>query len=73
VIPWRLGTSGSVRASTTAQPARWAHVFQTFWPLSTQPSPSRSACVDSDARSEPAPGSLNSWHHTSSLRTMGGR
>ena len=29
--------------------------------------------VASDARSEPAPGSLNSWHHTSSLRTMRGR
>ena len=27
----------------------------------------------SPARSEPAPGSLNSWHHTSSPRSIGGR
>ena len=41
-------------------------MFHTFWPLTTHSSPSRTARVESDARSEPAPGSLNSWHHTSS-------
>ena len=43
-----------------------ANVFQTFWPLTTHSSPSRTARVASDARSEPAPGSLKSWHQTSS-------
>ena len=37
-------------------------LLHTFWPLMTQRSPSRSARVVSPARSEPAPGSLNSWH-----------
>ncbi len=32
---------------------------QTFWPVMTYSSPSRSARVVSDARSDPAPGSLN--------------
>ena len=72
-MPLRLGTSGSVRASTTPKSALWAQVVQTFWPVSTHSSPSRSARMASEARSEPAPGSLNSWHHSSSLRTIGGR
>ena len=70
MIPRRLGTSGSVRASSTPNSERWAQVFHTFWPVTSQSSPSRSARVASEARSEPAPGSLNSWHHRSSLRTM---
>ena len=73
VMPWRFGTSGSVRASRTPKSARCAHVVHTFCPVTIQSSPSRSARVASDARSEPAPGSLNNWHHTSSLRTIGGR
>jgi len=72
-MPWCLGTSGSVRASRTANDAWSAQVVQIFCPLMTQESPSRSARVDSDARSLPAPGSLNSWHHSSSARTIGGR
>ena len=72
-MPLRFGTSGSVRASSTPKSARCAHVVHTFWPVTTHSSPSRSARVASDARSEPAPGSLNSWHHISSLRTIGGR
>ena len=32
----------------------------TFWPFTRQPSPSGVARVASDARSEPAPGSLKS-------------
>ena len=43
--PSRLGTSGSVRARSTAKSARWAHVVHTFWPVTTQSSPSRSARV----------------------------
>ncbi len=72
-MPSRLGASGSVRASSTACVERCAHVVHTFWPLTTHSSPSRSARVASDARSEPEPGSLKSWHHRSSLRTIGGR
>ena len=56
-----------------AKSASSAQVVQTFWPVTTQSSPSGTARVASEARSEPAPGSLNSWHHFSSLRTMGGR
>ena len=72
-MPSRLGTSGSVRARHTAQSDTWAHVVHTFCPVSTQSSPSRSARVASEARSDPAPGSLNSWHHFSVLSTMRGR
>ena len=43
-----------------------ADVFHTFWPLTTHSSPSRTAVAWRPARSEPAPGSLNSWHHVSS-------
>src|SRR5664279_3285469 len=46
--------------------AMWAKVFQTFWPVMTHSSPSRTARVDSPARSDPDPGSLNSWHHETS-------
>ena len=73
VSPRRFGTAGSVRARQIAKSERCAHVVQTFWPLSTHSSPSRTARVASDARSDPAPGSLSSWHHFSSLRTSGGR
>ena len=45
------------------QSARCANEFHTFWPLTTHSSPSRTAVVVRPARSEPAPGSLNSWHH----------
>ena len=38
-----------------------------------QPSPSRRAAVCSDARSEPASGSLKPWHQMTSPAAMGGR
>ena len=41
-------------------------------PLMIQRSPSRSARVVSPARSEPAPGSLNSWHQPSCPSRIGG-
>ena len=41
--PRRLATSGSVRARQTRSRRRCAHVVQTFWPLTTHSSPSRSA------------------------------
>ena len=41
-------------------------MVQTFWPSMIHSSPSRSARVCRLATSEPAPGSENIWHHTSS-------
>ena len=43
-----------------------ALVLHTFWPLTTNRSPSWIATVRMPARSLPASGSLNSWHHTCS-------
>jgi hypothetical protein len=68
-----LGTAPSVRASNMPQRARSGDEVHTFWPSTTHSSPSRSARVDRLARSDPAPGSLNSWHHISSPRSIGGR
>src|SRR3954470_6856077 len=72
-MPLFLRWLGSVRASRIAKSASDPHVVQTFCPLTIHSSPSSTARVASDARSEPAPGSLNNWHHFSSLRTIGGR
>ena len=72
-MPSRLGTPGSVRARSTPCVDTWAQVVHTFCPVITHSSPSRSARVARDARSEPEPGSLKSWHQRSSLRTIGGR
>ena len=54
-MPRCLGASGSVRASRIPNLAMWAKLVHTFWPLITHSSPSRTARVVSDARSEPAP------------------
>jgi hypothetical protein len=70
-MPSCFGASGSVRARQMPQSACCAIDVQTFWPFSNQPPSVRVALVDSDARSEPAPGSLNSWHHVSSPRRVG--
>ena len=51
--------------------ARCASVFHTFCPLTTHSSPSRTARVARPARSEPAPGSQNSWHQISSPVNIG--
>ena len=75
VSPACLGTSGSVRATRMPKSAYWALEVQTFWPLTTH-SPvasSSTARVAIDERSEPAPGSENSWHHHSSPRSNGER
>ena len=61
VNPACLGTFGSVRATRIAICAFWAPDVHTFCPLTIQSSPSRTARVASDARSDPAPGSLNNW------------
>ena len=72
-MPLCLGASGSVRASRMPHSARWAAEVHTFWPVTTHSSPSSTARVVTLARSEPASGSLKSWHHTSSPRSIGGR
>ena len=56
-MPLCLGTSGSVRASTKIQLARWPAEVQIFWPLITHSSPSSSARHPRLPRSEPALGS----------------
>ena len=48
-----------VRASRKHQSAMVAYDVQIFCPETNQPSPSRRAAVCSEARSEPALGSLN--------------
>ena len=70
-MPLCLGASGSVRARQMAQSASCARDVQTFCPVSRQPPSTFSAVVRSAARSEPAPGSLNSWHQMSSPRSVG--
>lgn len=66
-------SGGLVRASTKIQSANWPSVVQVFWPLMTYSSPSRTATVRSPARSEPASGSENPWHHQMSRFAVGGR
>ena len=70
-MPRCLGTSGLVRARQIPMSARAATEVHTFWPSRTQPPSTRVARVVSAARSEPAPGSLNSWHQSSSPRRVG--
>ena len=72
-IPLCFGTSGSVRAIRIPKRASCAPLVQIFWPLTTHSSPSRTARVPSPARSEPAAGSLNSWHQNSSPASIGVR
>ena len=66
------------RAATGAgeQDARgrrcWARLVQIFWPVTRQP-PSPWWPVRSEARSEPASGSENSWHQISSPVRIGSR
>ncbi len=57
-IPLCLGTSGSVRAASQMWVAKPAREVNTFWPLMTHSSPSRTALVCSEARSVPEPGSV---------------
>ena len=70
-MPSCLAASGSVRARQMPTSARAATEVQTFWPSRIQPPSVRVARVLSEARSLPAPGSLNSWHHNSSPRRVG--
>ena len=71
-IPARGGAAGSVRHSSRPTSAMCASDVHTFWPLTTQSSPSGTARVDSPARSDPAPGSLKSSQATRSPRKRAG-
>ena len=74
VSPLCLGTSASVRASSSPKEANWALVVHTFCPLRRQlPSSCWRARDCTAARSEPAAGSEKSWHHTSSPCSIGPR
>ena len=73
LIPRCFGASGSVRVSSIIQSARCASVVQILPPLITRSSPSRTARVLRDAKSEPDSGSLYPWHHCTSPRATGGR
>ena len=70
-MPLCLGASGSVRARQIAQSACRACDVQTFCPSSSHPPAILTARVRSDARSDPAPGSENSWHQMISPRRVG--
>ena len=72
-MPRCFGVSGSVRAMRMPNLENCAPDVQTFWPLTMNSSPSRTALVVRDARSLPAPGSLKSWHQTSSPASNGKR
>ncbi len=56
-MPSVLRPGGPVRTSANIQSARSAIDVHTFWPVTRYTSPSRTARVDSEARSLPAPGS----------------
>ena len=71
-MPLCFGASGSVRARQTPQCALCAADVHTFCPVSFQPPSARTAFVRSDARSDPAPGSLNSWHQMQFAAQGGG-
>ena len=71
--PWCRGASGSVRHSTYSQSADAPNVIQTFCPSMTHPPASSRAWVRTEARSEPASGSLKPWPQNSSAAVIRGR
>ena len=64
-MPLCFGTSTSVRAINMPRSAKCPPDVHTFWPFTMNTSPSRTAEVRMPARSDPASGSLNSWHQDS--------
>ena len=71
VMPSCFGTSGLVRTVAKPMPATWAPLVHTFWPLTSQPPSTRVALVLTPAASEPASGSLKSWHQITSWSSAG--
>ena len=70
-MPLCFGASGSVRTNVRITSASCAPDVHTFCPLTTKCSPSRTAEVRSDARSDPAPGSLMPSAAVISARRIG--
>ena len=66
LMPLCLAALGSVRTNRKHQSATCAMDVHTFCPFTTKCSPSRTARVWRFARSEPAFGSENPWHQSSS-------
>ena len=66
VMPWCFGTSGLVRIVARPNDDSLAPLVQTFCPLTSQPPSTRVPLVVMPAASEPASGSLNSWHQMTS-------
>lgn len=71
LMPLCFGAFGSVRTNVSNTSASWAPEVHTFWPLTTKWSPSSTARVFSNARSEPAPGSLMPSEVVISARRIG--
>ena len=61
VMPLCFSASGYLRHTISPLSETCATDVHTFCPLISHSSPSRTAVVDSDATSDPAPGSLKSW------------
>ena len=72
-MPLCFGADGSVRANSAPHWEYCAAVVQIFCPVMRQPPSTLVALVVRPARSEPAPGSENSWHQIISPRNVGGR
>ena len=71
VMPSCFGTSGFVRTVAKPMPATCAPLVHTFWPLTSQPPSTRVAFVLMPAASDPASGSLKSWHQVTSWSRAG--
>ena len=67
----RAPAAGSVTAETTKKSENAPSLMKCFWPVSSQPPPSRSARVLMPAASEPAPGSVMAIEQVRSPRTAG--
>src|ERR1700738_3602369 len=72
-MPLCFGAVGLVLANSAPHFEYCAPVVQIFWPVIRQPPSTLVAFVVRLARSEPAPGSENSWHQIISPRNVGGR
>ena len=71
-MPACFGASGSVRTVARPWRATCAPLVHTFCPLSSQPPSTRVARVRTPAASDPAAGSLNSWHQMTSWASADG-
>jgi hypothetical protein len=71
VMPRCLGAAGSVLIVASPMLQFCAPLVHTFWPVTRQPPSTLTPRVCTDAASEPAFGSLNSWHQVNSPSRLG--